>query len=122
MECPSVSSRPVTASQAKIVKSSRVLSEWVSAQATQRPPDEPSAWSVAGSAKGWIFRRLPLARFSAATPEKPRVQADTYAVVPLDDIPSGTTSPWRDSGTGRPRSHDRGPKPAAYFMYLGPRS
>ena len=50
---------------------------------------------------GWIARTWPLARFRAATPEKPEVQVDTYAVLPPLDIPSGTTSPLSDLGTVR---------------------
>ena len=46
-------------------------------------------------------RRCPVATFIAATPENPGVQADTYAVLPSADVPSGTTSPCSEAGTGR---------------------
>ena len=48
-----------------------------------------------------MCRMLPVARFSAATPEKPDVQVDTKAVSPSADMPSGITSPLSDAGTVR---------------------
>src|SRR6266540_3684901 len=52
-------------------------------------------------------RKCPAATFIAATPENPGVQADTYAVLPSADAPSGTTSPCSEPGTGRRKAARR---------------